>query len=194
MPVDHFGEHVAARYDETLEDMGEPATIDRTVAFLADEARGGAALEFGVGTGRIALPLSTRGVEVHGIDLSDAMIARLRAKPGAERITVTEGDFAGTKLGRTFRLAYLVFNTINNLTTQDAQVDCFQNAADHLEPGGRFVIEVGVPQLQRLPVGERFVPFAVGARHLGFDEYDLVDQGLVSHHYSIDGDRVDVRP
>jgi SAM-dependent methyltransferase len=194
VPVDHFGEDVAAHYDQTLDAMGEPAEIEGTVAFLAEEARGGAALEFGIGTGRIALPLSARGVEVHGIDLSAAMLARLRAKPGAERIAVTEGDFAATKLGRSFDLAYLVFNTINNLTTQDAQVACFQNAADHLAPGGRFVIEVGVPQLQRLPVGERFVPFAVGARHLGIDEYDLVDQGLVSHHYSIDGDRVDVRP
>ena len=194
VPTDHFGADVAARYDDTLETMGEPATIARTAQFLVDEARGGAALEFGIGTGRIALALAGRGVDVHGIDLSEAMLARLRAKPGAEKITAVQGDFATTKAGRTFRLAYLVFNTIGNLTTQDEQVACFQNAADHLEPGGRFVIEVGVPELQRLPRGERFVPFSVTARHLGFDEYDLVEQGLVSHHYSIDGDRVDVRP
>ena len=194
VPTDHFGEDVAAHYDETLEEMGETATVARTAQFLADEARGGAALEFGIGTGRIALPLGERGVEVHGIDLSESMLARLHAKPGAQGIHTVQGDFATTKIDRRFRLAYLVFNTINNLTSQDDQVACFQNAADHLEPGGRFVIEVGVPQLQRLPVGERFVPFAVTARHLGFDEYDLVEQGLVSHHYSIDGDRASVRP
>src|ERR671930_1753567 len=154
MPEDHFGEHVAERYDERYADLAGPAVVDPIVDFLADLARGGAALEFGVGTGRIALPLSRRGVRVHGIDLSEAMLARLRAKPGAERIGVTVGDFATTTVGRTFSLAYLVFNTIGNLTTQDEQVACFQNAAAHLEPGGCFVIEVGVPALQRLPPGE----------------------------------------
>ena len=129
-------------------------------------------------------------VEVQGIDLSSAMLARLRAKAGAQDIPTVQGDFATTRLGRTFRLAYLVFNTIGNLTTQDEQVACFQNAADHLEPGGRFVIEVGVPQLQRLPPGETHRPFAVSPTHLGLDEYDLVEQSLVSHHYYLDGDRV----
>jgi len=193
VPEDYFGEDVAARYDDSIGERGDPATIAQTVGFLAEQAGGGAALEFGIGTGRIALPLSERGVEVYGIDLSPAMLARLRGKPGAERIAVTEGDFATAQAGRTFRLAYLVFNTIGNLTTQDEQVACFRNAAAHLEPGGRFVIEVEVPQLQRLPPGERFVPFSVTSTHLGVDEYDLVEQGLISHHYSIEGDRVDVR-
>jgi hypothetical protein len=98
---------------------------------------------------------------------------------------VAIGDFATTRAGGTFALAYLVFNTIGNLTTQDAQVACFRNVAAHLEPGGCFVIETGVPQLQRLPPGERFRPFDVSPAHLGFDEYDVATQGLVSHHYSL---------
>ncbi|HVU91977.1 MAG TPA: class I SAM-dependent methyltransferase [Jatrophihabitans sp.] len=188
MPDDHFGEDVAAHYDETLGEMAEPAAVARTVAFLAEEARGGPALEFGVGTGRIALPLSAAGVDVHGIDLSTAMLARLRAKPSAQRVGVTQGDFATARAGRLFTLAYLVFNTIGNLTTQEQQVDCFGNAAAHLEPGGRFVIEVGVPQLQRLPPGETHRVFAATPTHFGVDEYDLVEQGLVSHHYHREGE------
>ena len=120
---------------------------------------------------------------MHGIDLSAAMVARLRGKPGAEQIGVTIGDFATTKVDGTFALAYLVWNTINNLTTQDEQVACFENVAAHLELGGCFVIEVGVPKLRRLPPGQTFVPFDVSSEHLGFDEYDVVDQGLISHHY-----------
>jgi SAM-dependent methyltransferase len=174
MPEDHFGEEVAARYDESEGWMFEPEVIATTVDFLAGLAGDGAALELGIGTGRIALPLSERGIPVHGIDLSEAMVARLRAKPGAERIGVTIGDFATTRV---------VFNTINNLTTQEEQVACFRNAAAHLEPGGCFVIEVGVPSLQKLPFGETIRPFHVGASHLGFDEYDVARQGLVSHHY-----------
>src|SRR5436309_14995178 len=131
------------------------------VAFLAGLARGGAALEFSVGTGRIALPLAQRGVRVHGIDLSEAMVARLRAKPGAENIGVTIGDFAGTRVEGTFSVAYLVFNTIMNLTTQDEQIACFRNVAHHLEPGGCFVIEGGVPGLQRLPPREPVRAFSV---------------------------------
>jgi hypothetical protein len=159
------------------------------VDFLSGLAVPGAALEFGVGTGRIALPLAARGIAVHGIDLSEAMVARLRAKPGGDAIGITIGDFATARAGRAFRLAYLVFNTIGNLTTQDAQVDCFLNAAAHLSPGGCFVIEVGVPQLQRLPPGETFQPFSVTPTHLGIDEYDIATQGLVSHHYTFDGSR-----
>ena len=143
--------------------MSGTAAIDPVVDFLADLAGDGAALELGIGTGRIALPLAQRGVRVHGIDLSTAMVARLRAKPGAEEIGVTIGDFATTTVDGTFALAYLVFNTIMNLTTQDEQVACFQNVAAHLEPGGCFVIEVGVPDLQRLPPGETFRPFHVSA-------------------------------
>src|SRR5436309_6933582 len=158
------------------------------VAFLAGLARGGAALEFSVGTGRIALPLAQRGVRVHGIDLSEAMVAQLRAKPGGEEIGVTIGDFATVTASGRFSLAYLVFNTIMNLTTQDAQVACFQNVAAQLEPGGCFVIEVGLPALQKLPFGERIVPFHLSETRLGFDEYDVANQGLISHHYrEVDG-------
>src|ERR687893_213807 len=173
MPENHFGEPVAARYDESSADMFEPAVVDPVVDFLAGLAGDGAALELGIGTGRIALPLSRRGVHVHGIDLSEAMVARLRAKPGAERIGVTIGDFATTTVEATFSVAYLVANTIMNLTTQDEQVACFCNVATHLEPGGCFVIEVLVPRLRSLPPGETFQPFDVSPTHLGFDEYDV---------------------
>jgi SAM-dependent methyltransferase len=185
MPIDHFGEQVAARYDESSADMFDPSVVDPVADFLAGLAGDGAALELGIGTGRVALPLARRGVRVHGIDLSEAMVARLRAKPGAERIGVTVGDFATTTVEGRFTLAYLVFNTIGNLTTQEEQIACFQNAAAHLEPGGCFVIEVGVPQLQRLPPGETVRAFSLTPTHLGFDEYDVASQGLISHHYSI---------
>jgi SAM-dependent methyltransferase len=174
----------ADRYDAGLGSRGEPETIARTVDVLAELADGGAALELGIGTGRIALPLAARGLPVHGIDLSEPMVAQLRAKRGGDAISVTIGDFATTRVDGTFRLVYLVYNTINNLTTQDAQVACFENAAAHLEPGGCFVVEVGVPDLQRLPPGERFVAFAVRDDYVGVDEYDVVDQGLISHHQS----------
>jgi SAM-dependent methyltransferase len=183
MPHDHFGEDVAAAYDDSEGGVSESGEVDSAVEFLAGLARGGSALELGIGTGRIALPLSRRGVPVHGIDLSQAMVARLRAKPGSENIGVTIGDFATTSVAGTFSLVYLVFNTIMNLTTQDEQVACFQNAGAHLEPGGCFVIEVGVPDLQRLPPGETFRPFHVSATRLGFDEYDIAAQGLISHHF-----------
>jgi SAM-dependent methyltransferase len=188
----YFNEHVASRYDERYACLNDPAVVDPIVTFLADLARDGAALELGIGTGRIALPLVQRGVLVHGIDLSEAMVARLRAKPGAEEIGVTIGDFATTTVEATFSVAYLVANTIMNLTTQDEQVACFRNAAAHLEPGGCFVIEVLVPGLQRLPPGETFQPFDVSPTHLGFDEYDLAGQGLVSHHYWIVDGKVEV--
>jgi SAM-dependent methyltransferase len=189
----YFGEAVAARYDDPADPMFQPSAVDPVVEFLAKLAGNGAALELGVGTGRIAVPLSQRGVRVHGIDLSEAMVARLRAKPGAEEIGVTIGDFAATRVEGTFSLAYLVYNTINNLTTQDAQVACFQNVAAHLEPGGCFVIEVGVPALQRLPPGETVRPFHVSATRLGFDEYDVVSQGLISHHYSVVDGKLEAR-
>ena len=185
MPENYFGEGVAERYDESSAEMFHPAVVGPVVDFLAGLAGDGAALEFGIGTGRIAIPLSRRGVAVHGIDLSPQMVAQLRAKPGTEGIGVTVGDFATTRVEGRFSLAYLVFNTIGNLTTQDEQVVCFQNAAAHLEPGGRFVIEVGVPDLQRLPPGETIRPFAVTPTHLGFDEYDVASQGLISHHYTV---------
>jgi SAM-dependent methyltransferase len=191
VPEDRFGERVAARYDDDA-DIAKPEVVDPIVDFLSGLAGSGAALELGIGTGRIALPLAQRGARVHGIDLSTAMVARLQAKPGAEDIGVTIGDFATTTVEGTFAVAYLVFNTIMNLTTQDEQVACFQNVAAHLEPGGCFVIEVGVPDLQRLPRGETFRPFHVSATRLGFDEYDVVSQGLISHHYSVIDGKLEV--
>ena len=160
--------------------------MDLIVAFIADLAGSGAALEFGVGTGRIALPLAQRGVPVHGIDLSEAMVARMRAKAGSERVVATVGDFATTRVEGTFSVVYLAANTIMNLTTQDEQVACFRNAAEHLAPNGSFVIEVLIPRLQRLPPGETFQLFSVEPSHVGFDEYDIVRQGLISHHYWIE--------
>jgi SAM-dependent methyltransferase len=182
LPEDHFGEDVAARYDEEAEHgaMFSPAAVEPVVDFLAALAGDGRALELGIGTGRIALPLAARGVEVHGIDLSEAMVARLRDKPGAERIGVTIGDFATAKVDGTFRLAYLVYNTIQNLTTQDEQVACFENVATHLEPGGCFVIEVGLPDVR----GEKLRIFDFSDTHIGIDEYDVAAQTLVSHHYT----------
>jgi SAM-dependent methyltransferase len=181
----YFDERVAARYDESSSEMFAREAVEPAVDFLAALAGDGRALELGIGTGRIALPLAGRGVEVQGIDLSQAMVARLRAKPGGEGIPVAIGDFATTRVDGAFSLAYLVFNTINNLTTQEEQVACFRNVAAHLEPGGRFVIEVGVPELRRLPPGETMHVFDTSEGHWGIDEYDLVNQGLVSHHFSV---------
>jgi SAM-dependent methyltransferase len=188
MTSDLWGEDSAARYDRDSADMFADEVLTPTIDFLTDAAAGRRSLEFAVGTGRVALPLSER-VEVYGIELSEPMVARLRAKPGSERVAVTIGDMAATRVPGQFGLVYLVFNTITNLLTQRAQVACFRNAAAHLEPGGRFVIEVFVPALRRLPVGERFVPFDVGAGHIGIDEYDVANQLLVSHHYWITGGR-----
>jgi SAM-dependent methyltransferase len=191
MPDDgYFGERVAATYDDPADPMFDPAVVGPAVDFLADLAGGGRALELGVGTGRIALPLAARGVNVSGIDLSRAMVDRLRSKPGGDVIDVTIGDFATTTVDGPFRLVYLVYNTIMNLTSQDAQVACFRNVAAHLESGGRFVIEVGVPDLRRLPPGERFVVFDGSETHWGVDEYDVANQGLISHHFDVHGDTV----
>jgi SAM-dependent methyltransferase len=182
MRENYFGEGVAGRYDESSAELFDPAVVDPTVDFLVELAGDGAALELGIGTGRIAVPLARRGVRVHGIDLSTAMVARLKEKPGADAVGVTIGDFATTQVDGTFSLAYIVFNTINNLTTQDAQVACFENAAAHLEPGGHFVVEVGVPNTAPLEV------FDLSDTHVGVDELDFDTQRLVSHHFSlIDG-------
>lgn len=187
----YFGEPVAATYDEPFDPMNTPELIDPTVDFLARLVGDGRALELGIGTGRIALPLAARGVPVHGIDLSKAMVARLLAKPGGEGIGVTIGDFSTTQVDGSFRLVYLVYNTIMNLTTQAGQVACFRNAAAHLEAGGRFVIEVGVPDLRRLPPGERFVVFDGSETHWGIDEYDVANQGLISHHFELRDGKVE---
>jgi len=181
----YFDERVATRYDESAAEMFDAAVVDPVIDFLVELAGSGRALELGIGTGRIALPLAQRGVPVHGIELSKAMVARLRAKPGGEDIGVTIGDFATTTVDGTFAVAYLVFNTIMNLTTQAAQVACFRNVAAQLEPGGCFVIEVGVPGLQRLPPGETIQAFHVSETRWGLDEYDVARQGLTSHHFEI---------
>ena len=185
VPDNHFGERVAARYDESLPDMFQPAVLDPTVDFLAELAENGPVLELGIGTGRVALPLVEKGISVHGIDLSQAMVERLRAKPGGGDVEVTIGDFATTQVEGDFSLAYLVFSTITNLTTEDAQVECFANVAEHLEPGGRFVIENFIPALHRLQPGETVVPIQVTPTQLDFDEYDVVNQTLHSHHYRV---------
>lgn len=190
MPENHFGPDVAARYDETSGDRFDPDVLGPTVDVLAELADGGAALEFAIGTGRVALPLAARGVPVSGIELSEAMIRELRAKDGGADIDVVLGDMATTRLDRTFRLVYLVFNTIGNLTTQDEQVACFANAAAHLEPGGHFVIEVGVPRLRALPPGQDAHVFAHAPGYVGYDRYtELVAQQATSHHFvATDGD------
>src|SRR5580693_3114970 len=185
----YFGEPVAARYDESVADRTGPDVVDPAVAFLAELAGDGQALELGVGTGRIALPLAGRGVPVHGIDLSRAMVARLRAKPGGGAIGVSIGDFATTRVDGTFSVAYLVFNTIMNLTTQDAQVACFANAAAHLAPGGCFVIEVGVPELRKLPPGQDVVPFRVSPSHWAYDWYDTATQAMSSNYVTVEHGR-----
>jgi SAM-dependent methyltransferase len=153
--------------------------VEPVVDFLAALAGDGAALELAIGTGRIAVPLARRGVPVHGIDLSPDMVAKLREKPGSETIGVTIGDFATTRVDRTFTLVYLVFNTIGNLTTQEAQVACFENVAAHLEPGGCFVIEL------RIHGGAPLEVFDLGESHVGVNEYDAATQRLVSHHFTL---------
>lgn len=184
----YFDERVAERYDETSAEMFDPQLLERTVDFLLEHARSGPALEFAIGTGRVALPLARRGVPVHGIELSKPMSSRLTDKLNGEDVAVTIGDIATTRVDGEFGLVYLVFNTIMNLTTQEAQVACFRNAAAHLAPGGRFVVEVGVPDLQRLPPGETARAFELSEEHWGFDEYDVASQAMTSHHlHLVDG-------
>ena len=188
-----FGEEVAARYDEEG-GMFDPAVVTPTVDLLADLAGQGRALELAIGTGRIALPLAERGVPVAGIDDSEAMVERLRAKPGGDRIEVAIGDFSTTRIAGEFAVVYLVFNTIFNLVTQDAQVACFENAAAHLRSGGRFVIETGVPGLQSLPLGQTIVPFRADPEGISVDVYDVVTQRFSSQHYYFDADGVKSYP
>jgi SAM-dependent methyltransferase len=193
MPENRFTGCVAAEYESRWPETFTPEVVEPAVAFLAEEARTGTALELGIGTGRLALPLSRRGVRVYGIELSSDMVAELRARPAGDAIGVTVGDFATVRVPElvgTCTLAYLVRNTIMNLTTQDEQVACFANAAAHLEPGGCYVLEVMVPELRRLPPGESVRAFTVSPTHLGFEEYtDYVAQESWSHHYwVIDGE------
>jgi SAM-dependent methyltransferase len=188
VPEDYF-EPIAERYEAYWPELFDPSVVGPAVQFLAELAGGGAALELGIGTGRLALPLQARGIRVHGIELSPAVVAQLRAKPGGTDLGVTLGDMATTRVEGSFRLVYLVRNTIMNLTTQEEQVACFRNAAAHLESGGVFAMEVMVPELRRLPPGESVIAFTVTPTHLGFDEVtDFVAQRSCSHHYwVIDG-------
>ena len=182
-----FGERVAASYDERS-GTADPAMID----LLAELAGDGAALELAVGTGRVAVPLAQRGVKVAGIDNSAAMLQRLRQKTTA--IEAVEGDMATTKVAGEFALVYLVFNTISNLTTQDAQVACFANAAGHLRPGGRFVIENLVPALQSLPPGQTVLPWRADPEGFSYDVYDVVTQSFSSQHFYIADGRLEAYP
>ena len=192
MPENYFDERIAKGYETFWPESFDPDVVDPAVNFLAELVGTGGALELGIGTGRLALPLAQRGVRVHGIELSPVMLEELAAKPGADAVGVTIGDFATAKVDGTFTLAYLVRNTIMNLTTQDEQVECFRNVAAHLEPGGGFVIEVMVPTLRRLPPGETVRAFTLTPTHLGFDEYvDLAAQISVSHHYWVADGRLE---
>ena len=170
--TDWFAGEIAARYDSSTAGM----PVEPVVDFL-EPLGGGGALELAIGTGRIAVPLAARGIRVAGIDLSPDMVAELRQK--TEEIPVVVGDMSATKVEGTFSLVYTVFNSINNVTTQDGQVDVFANAAAHLEPGGCFVVEVGVHNRQRLEV------FDLSDTHVGIDELDFDTQHLVSHHFSL---------
>lgn len=187
-----FPESVAGGYD-TPGDANAPEVVGPIVDVLEELADGGPVLELAVGTGRIAAPLAARGVAVSGIELSRAMAARIAGKPGGDKVKVTIGDMTTTRAGGEFSLAYLVFNTISNVTTQEGQVDVFCNAAAHLRPGGLFLIEVGVPDLRRLPPGQDTVPFAVapgreGGGYLGFDQYDVATQQFTSNHVTVSPD------
>jgi SAM-dependent methyltransferase len=192
VPQNVFIGRIAEFYDATSTEMYHPAILNPAVDFLAElnsVVGGGRALELGIGTGRVGLPLSQRGVDVHGIEISTDMFAQLRAKPGADRVGVTVGDFATTKVEGTFTLAFLVFNTISNLLTQDEQVECFKNVADHLEDGGCFVVELWIPELQKLVPGEHIRAFTATPERLGFDEYEVAAQRVTSHHYWLNGDQ-----
>ena len=190
----YFGERVAATYDERSAGMFDRAVVGPAVDRLADLAGHGGALEFAVGTGRIALPLAERGVRVAGIDNSEAMLARLREKPGAERVDAVLGDMAATRVEGDFSLVYLVFNTIFNLTSQDGQVACFRNAAAHLRSGGRFVIEARVPELQRLPLGQTVLPWRADPGGMSYYVYDVVTQRLSGQHYHLEDGRLQASP
>ncbi len=183
-----WDEATAARYDEEAAREFSDDVLLPTVDFLARLAGPGPALEFAIGTGRVGIPLLQRGIPVTGIELSEPMAARLRAKVGRDALPVVVGDMATTTVPGRFSLVYLVWNSISNLRTQEEQVECFRNAARHLAPGGRFVIELWVPPLRRLPPGQLAVPFDVSDGHLGFDTYDVVTQQCTSHHYRREAD------
>ena len=179
-----WDEATAAVYDDDAAAMFAPEVVDPAVDMLARLAGEGAALEFAIGTGRLGIPLMQRGVPVTGIELSPAMVSQLRTKAGPEVLPVVVGDMATTTVPGEFTLVLLAWNSISNLRTQAEQVECFRNAARHLAPGGRFVIELWVPPLRRLPIGQKAVPFDISDGHVGFDTYDTVEQTCTSHHYT----------
>jgi SAM-dependent methyltransferase len=178
---DLWDAETAEHYDESSAFMFDPQVLDPAVDFLAELAGDGPALELAVGTGRVAIPLADRGVAVSGIELSQPMVEQLHRK--RSDIPVVVGDMATTAVPGEFSLVYVVWNSIGNLRTQAEQVACFRNAARHLVPGGRFVIELGVPGIRRFPPGQVAVPFHVGEHHSGFDTYDMTTQQGTSHHY-----------
>ena len=181
---DVWNDEMAAVYDEEETAMFAPEVVGPAVDYLARLAGSGPALEFAIGTGRIGIPLLRTGVAVSGIELSPSMTQRLRAKVSEVDLPVVIGDMATSTVPGEFGLVFLVWNSISNLRTQREQVECFRNAARHLTPGGRFVIELFVPPLRRLPPGQVAVPFAVSESHSGFDTFDLVTQECHSHHYT----------
>lgn len=176
----------AQRYDTPGSGMFAPEVLEPTVDRLALLAGEGAALEFAIGTGRVAIPLAARGVPVTGIELSPPMVRQLRTKADEATIPVVVGDMATTTAPGTYSLVYLVFNTISNLMTQPEQVECFRNAARHLEPGGRFVIELWVPELRSLPPGRTATVWQSDPGYIGLDTYDVLNQQVVSHHFHFD--------
>ena len=179
-----WGGEIAEVYDATYAALAEPSVVDPMVDLLAVLAGDGAALEFAVGTGRIALPLSARGTPVRGIELSPDMVEQLRRKPGADAVPVTIGDMTSTRLPDRFELVYLVANSIMNVTTQEEQIAVFSNAAAHLVIGGHFVIELIVPQLRRVPPSEVAWVFRLDADHVGIETFDdVVGQVAWSHHW-----------
>ena len=187
MAETHFDDWIARRYARLWPELFEPAAVEPVVATLAEMAGPGPALEFGIGTGRVAVPLAQRGVRVRGIELSVAMAEELRRQGGRD-IDVVIGDFATATVPGSFRLVYILRNTITNLTTQDAQVQAFRNAARHLEAGGVLVVENYIPLLRRLPPGETRVVFAATPDHIGVEDYDVAAQVAVSQHWwLIDG-------
>lgn len=181
-----WDEATAAAYDEDAAPMFEPAVVEPAVDLLARLAGTGPALGFAIGTGRLGIPLRQRGVPVTGIDLSAAMVARLHEKVDPSYLPAIVGDMTTTVVPGSFSLVFLPWNSISNLRTQQEQVACFRNAARHLVPGGRFLVELFVPPLRRLPPGQAAVPFVVSEDYTGFDTIDVVDQTLTSHHYRTD--------
>ncbi len=185
---DVWDEETAERYDADSAEKFAPEVLDPTVDFLAKLAGSGSALEFAIGTGRIGIELAARGVPVTGIELSTPMVAQLRRKVDESALPVAVGDMATTRVPGEFSLVYLAWNSISNLRTQSEQVDCFRNAARHLSPGGRFVIELWVPAVRRMPPGQSAVPMSVDDGHLVIDTYDLATQRATSHHYRREAD------